>query len=307
MPAAAVRVPASSANLGPGYDSFGLALGLYDIFTAEPADEWAVEVGGEGEGELSTGPDNQVARAMARVFDLAGSDVRAAHVVCENGVPTGRGLGSSSAAIVGGLVLANALAGAPLSREELLRQATLLEGHPDNVAAALFGGLTVCWSDARDEPNCAALQPAAGLAAVVAVSDAPLPTTAARKMLPAAVPHADAAFNAGRAGLLVAGLLLASPEMVDAGLADRLHEPYRAAVIADLATVRDALTSAGANGAALSGAGPTVIGLVMAEDDDAALARAREVAGRAGELLADVAGRRAPLALGIDRSGAVLL
>jgi homoserine kinase len=302
----AVRVPASTANLGPGYDSFGLALALYDVFAAEPADDWSVEVGGEGEGELSSGADNQVARAMARVFAESGSALRAAHVVCTNGVPTGRGLGSSSAAIVGGLVLGNALAGEPLPREELLRLAGELEGHPDNVAAALYGGLTVCWA-CDPEPECVALQPGRGLAAVAVVSEAPLPTAASRKLLPAEVPHADAAFNVARAGALVAGMLLGEPALLAAGLEDRLHEPYRASAVTDLAEVKAALIEAGADGAALSGAGPTVIGLVTAEDDEAARARAMRVAEAAAERLSTTAGRRAPVALGIDRSGAVLL
>jgi homoserine kinase len=303
----AVRVPASSANLGPGYDSFALALGLHDLFTAEPADEWLVEVGGEGVGELSSGADNEVARAMARVFAIAGAAApNAAHVICENGVPTGRGLGSSSAAIVGGLVLGNALAGQPLPNEELFRLAVELEGHPDNVAAALFGGLTLCWSD-DGEPSCALLQPSCGLAAVVVVSDNHFATVEARKLLPAEVPHADAAFNAGRAGVLVAGLLLGSGELVGVGLADRLHEPYRAAAIPDLRAVHDVLVESGADGAALSGAGPTVVGLVLGSDDASALVRAREVAERATPLLADVQARRTPYAVGIDRAGAVLL
>jgi homoserine kinase len=302
----AVRVPASSANLGPGYDSFGLALGLYDLFTAEPAEEWSLEIGGEGAGELSGGADNQVARAMARVFAETGADIPAAHVICENGVPTGRGLGSSSAAIVGGLVLANGLAGQALPSEELFRLAVELEGHPDNVAAALFGGLTLSWSD-DGEPSCALLQPSCGLAAVVVVSEGSLATTSARGMLPATVPHADAAFNVSRAGVLVAGLLLGSGELVGAGLADRLHEPYRLAAVPDLTAVREALTEAGADGAALSGAGPTVVGLVLAADDASALVRAREIAERAEPLLADVPSRRVPYPVGIDRSGAVLL
>lgn len=306
MSRAAVRVPASSANLGPGYDSFGLALGLYDIFTAEPAEHWSVEVGGEGEGELSSGGDNEVARAMARVFDACGSDVRAAHVVCENGVPTARGLGSSSAAIVGGLVLGNELAGAGLPRAELFRLAVELEGHPDNVAAALFGGLTLSWSDGS-EPSCALLQPSCGLAAVTVMSDLSFATVDARRLLPAQVPHGDAAFNAGRAGVLVAGLLLGSSELISVGLQDRLHESYRAAAVTDLEAVRTALLEAGADGAALSGAGPSVIGLVVDEDDAAALLRAQTVADAASAAVTALPSRRAPFAVGIDRSGAVLL
>lgn len=305
MPKIAVRVPATSANLGPGYDSFGLALGLYDIFTAEDADDWLVDVGGEGAGELETGAGNLVARSMARLFAACGSEGRAAHVSCVNGIPTGRGMGSSSAAIVGGLVLANAMLDLPLASEEIFRVATELEGHPDNVAAALFGGLTLCWTE-EGEPSCVLLQPAP-MAAVAVVSAEPLATPEARRMLPAAVPHADAAFNAGRAGVLVAGLLLGGAELLAAGLEDRIHEPYRAAVIADLADVKAALCEAGADGAALSGAGPTVVGLVTAADDDAAMVRAKDVATRAAEALSSSGARRAPIALGIDRSGAVLL
>lgn len=305
MPKVAVRVPASSANLGPGYDSFGLALALYDIFTAEEADDWLVEVGGEGVGELSGGADNLVARAIAHVFAACGHEGRAAHVVCENGIPTGRGLGSSSAAIVGGLVLGNALLNQPLRREELFRMAAELEGHSDNVAAALFGGLTLCWTDA-EEPSCVVLQPAP-LAVVAVVSDEPLPTPAARRMLPDSVPHADAAFNAGRAGVLIAGLLLGGPELLAVGLEDRLHEPYRAKAVCDLADVKSALLAAGADGAALSGAGPTVVGLLTAADDSAALARAEDVAAAASKLLGGNVSRRTPVVLGIDRSGAVLL
>jgi hypothetical protein len=200
----------------------------------------------------------------------------------------------------------NALAGEPLPREELLRLAGELEGHPDNVAAALYGGLTVCWA-CDPEPECVALQPGRGLAAVAVVSEAPLPTAASRKLLPAEVPHADAAFNVARAGALVAGMLLGEPALLAAGLEDRLHEPYRASAVTDLAEVKAALIEAGADGAALSGAGPTVIGLVTAEDDEAARARAMRVAEAAAERLSTTAGRRAPVALGIDRSGAVLL
>jgi homoserine kinase len=305
MPEVRVRVPASSANLGPGYDSFGLGLAMYDEFGAEPADAWSVEVAGEGVAELSHGADNQVARAIARVFDACGH-AGAARVSCANGIPTGRGLGSSSAAIVGGLMLGNALAGAGLPREGLFRMAVELEGHPDNVAAALFGSLTISWTDAEG-PNCAILAPGGGLAAVAVPRDTPLATTSARAMLPSEVPHADAAFNAGRAGLLVAALLLGSGELLGPGLEDRLHQPYREAVIGDLGVVREALIAAGADGAALSGAGPTVIGLVLAEDDESAIARATVVARETTRRLAGVAGRGAAVALGIDRTGAVPL
>jgi homoserine kinase len=297
-----VRVPATTANIGPGYDSFGLALGLYNTFTAEPADAWSVDVTGEGAGELSSGADNVVASSMARGLSECGSS-GAAHIICENGIPTGRGLGSSSSALVGGLLLADAWCGGALGRERVFSIAAELEGHADNVAAAVFGGLTACWEDGGH--RCAPLTPAP-LAVVVVIAAEPLSTKAARKMLPETVPFSDAAFDAGRAGLAMAGLLLGRGDLLGAGLADKLHQPYRAKAIPDFDTVRTALLDAGADGAALSGAGPTVMGIVTADDDAAAFERATRVAASARQILS-AGNRRPPLAVVIDRTGAVVL
>lgn len=306
MASVSVRVPASSANLGPGFDSFGLALQLHNRFEAADADGWHVDITGEGVGTLATDDTNRVAVAMARLFVEVGEAGRCARVRCENRVPPGQGLGSSSAAIVGGLLLADALVGADMPDEKLLELATELEGHPDNVAAALFGGLTVCWTD-EGGPSAAALQPAAGLAAVVVTAVDPLATTASRALLPAHVPHADAAFNAGRAGLLIAGLLLGESDLLRPGLGDRLHEPYRAKAIPDFDRVCDALLDAGADGVALSGAGPTVVGIVQDTDDDAAFERARAIAELASAPLSSNESRLAPVALRLDREGARIL
>jgi len=298
---ARVRVPASSANLGPGYDAFGLALALYDVFEAEPAGEWLVEVSGEGAGELRTDQGNEVARAMRRVFADAGNP-GAARIRCDNAIPVGRGLGSSAAAIVGGLVLANELANAGLTPERLFELATELEGHPDNVAAALLGGFTLCWMD-QERFLASRIEPARGLAAVALVSDAVLPTAESRRALPASVAHADAAYTAGRAGLLAAGIALGRADLVRAGASDRIHEPYRETLVPDITPVRAAMLAAGADAAVLSGAGPTVVGLVIAEDDAAALERARVVCGR----LPAFVGRRDPLVLAVERTGAAVL
>ena len=193
---ACVIVPATSANLGPGYDAFGLALALYDVFEAEPAAEWSVEVIGEGEGLLETDGRNEVVRSMQRLFSEVGYSGAAA-VRCDNGIPVGRGLGSSAAAIVGGLMLGDLIAGSMLTRERIFELAAELEGHPDNVAAAIFGGFTMCWHE-DGVAKVARIEPGAGLAAVAALSDASLPTADARKALPDTVPHSDAAFTAGR-------------------------------------------------------------------------------------------------------------
>lgn len=303
---AAVLVPATSANLGPGYDSFGLALDLHNRFEAELAGEWRVEVHGEGAGRLATDGRNVVAKAMARAFEYGGRPELRAHIDCVNRVPTGSGLGSSSAAIVGGLLLAEALLGVDFGERERIRLAAAIEGHPDNVAAALLGGFTVCWSE-DDAARCARFEPARGLAAVVVPAIGSLSTSVARAMLPDAVPHVDAAFNVAHAGLLAAAIASGRPELLGAALRDRLHEPYRAPAVADLQDVHDALRDAGAAGVALSGAGPTVIGLVAGDTDEAAHGLAVAVAERCGERIAALGTRRPPQALRIDRTGARLL
>lgn len=301
-------IPATSANLGPGFDAFGLALALHNRFSAHLAEEWSVEVTGEGKGLLSGGLDNRVAHSMARVFAEAGQPGLAAIIRCENRIPPGAGLGSSAAAIVGGLMLGDALCGAGLDREALLVLAAELEGHPDNAAAALYGGFTISWAGGgASRPRCVRLEPAGGLAAVVVSAETSLATGASRGLLPAMVPHADAAFSAGRAGLLVAGVVLGDPDALAAGLSDRIHEPYRAAAVSDLEAVRAVLVEGGAAGAVLSGAGPTVIGLVQGADDRDAFARAQVIAERTREAVAAIPGRHEPRVLGIARTGATLI
>lgn len=298
-----VRVPATSANLGPGFDSFGLALAMYDTFTAEPAGQWAVELVGEGAGRLPADESNAVVLSMKRAMAEAG-DARAAHIFCANRIPQGRGLGSSAAAIVGGVMLGRALAGEPEDRDRVFELAAEVEGHPDNVAAAVFGGFTVCWTE-DGRPRCERLGPAGGLAVVYVPPCGELSTATSRELLPESVPHADGAFNLSHAALLASGMALGRPDLVRAGLADRMHEQYRVAAVPDFVTVRDALVAAGADGAALSGAGPGVIGLVTGETDSAACRRAGVVAHRATALLQGAADRGAPIALAVDRDGAV--
>jgi homoserine kinase len=235
-----IIVPASSANLGPGYDSFGLALGIYNGFEGEIADTWRVEIGGEGAGRLPSDETNPVVRAMARLFAEVGQPDLAAEVACHNGIPVGRGLGSSAAAIVGGLVLADALTGAHLGRQRLFELAAEIEGHADNVAAAIYGGFTVT-SRAAEGLTCAHVDPAGGLAAIAVIGEAELPTAEARAALPESVPHADAAFNAGRAALVALGLATGTREFLEAGLRDAIHERYREDLVPDLGAVRSLL------------------------------------------------------------------
>jgi homoserine kinase len=302
-----VRVPASTANLGSGYDAFGLALALHNTVRATLAAPgvWHVSVAGEGAGVAPSGAKNLVATSMQRLFREVGESA-GAEVSCVNGIPFGRGLGSSSAAIVGGLVVANELAGRPLGRETLFRLAVEIEGHPDNVAAALYGGFTICWAEGAG-PLAAHVDPPEGIAAVLVVSEHPLSTKHARALLPHDVPHVDAAFDAGRAGLLATGIALGRRDLIGPGMSDRLHEQYRIVAVTDLEVVREALLAAGADGAALSGAGPSVVGLVAGEDDREAAERAAGVAERAAVLLADHPGRRVPEVLMLDREGAAVV
>lgn len=307
-------VPATSANLGPGFDSFGLALELRNDFAAELAPEWSVAIQGEGADYLRTDGTNQVARAMAAVFDRLGVGHLRAAITCENRVPTGNGLGSSSTAIVGGLLLGRSLGEAYLEREgrlvaslsdeDIFGMAAAIEGHPDNVAPALFGGFTICWSEGGEYRH-ARFEPGLGLAAVVVPSAGELSTKAARRMLPDTVSHADAVFNIAHAGLLAAALVSGRSDLLSQALADRVHQPYRAAAVEDFDQVCQMLVDAGVRGVALSGAGPTVIGLVTGFDDGEALGSAEAVASDLAVRFATVSGRRTPLALGIARDGAL--
>lgn len=240
---------------------------------------------------------------MAEVFAIVPGAPRAARLTCDNQIPSSQGLGSSAAAIVGGVMLADALCGARLGKDRLFEIATRIEGHPDNVAAAIYGGFTIAWAD-ESGPSSARIEPAAGTAAVAVGSARPLSTRTARKALPTEVSHSDAAFNAGRAGLLAAGIALGRAELIGAGSHDRLHEPHRLSGVPDLAEVAAAIKEAGAQSATLSGSGPTVIGIVLGEDDDAAYRSAEIVADRLANL---PDGRLAPRVLRIDRSGALVI
>lgn len=304
---ATISVPATSANLGPGFDSFGIALKLYNKFEAELCDEWIVEVEGEGEGYLLVDADNQVAKAMRSVFEYAQKGEHKAHIWCTNRVPTGNGLGSSSTAIVGGALLARALLeahdGIVLSDEEIFQLTADLEGHSDNVAPALFGGFTVCWHE-DEHARYARFEPERGLAAVVVPSKGELSTAQSRKLLPEGVSHEDAAFNVAHAGLLAAAIVAGRVELLPAALQDKLHQPYRARAIDDLDEITRILTEAGCQGVALSGAGPTVIGLVAAENDEAAYELAVRIAARAADEVRATGKRREPLPLAFDRQGA---
>lgn len=257
---ASVRVPATSANLGPGFDALGLALTLYDEVSAQPTDgPTTVVVTGEGAGELPVDQRHLVVRAMHAGFDALGLRPPAVHLTCHNRIPQARGLGSSAAATVAGLLLTRALAGGPRGLDDaaVLRLAARLEGHPDNVAPCLHGGFTIAWADGSGQVRVARLQPAATVEPVVFVPERHGLTAAARAALPAAVPHADAAHAAGRSALLVHALTSA-PQLLLEATEDRLHQAYRAPGMPDSAALLASLRAAAA-AAVISGAGPSVL------------------------------------------------
>lgn len=253
-----VRTPASSANLGPGFDALGLALDVHDELTAEvlPGDALEIVVEGEGAHEVSRDAGHLVVRSFDAALDLMGLRRPGLRLTCRNVVPHGRGMGSSSAAIVGGIVLAKALVEGVevLDDRATLQLAHDLEGHPDNVAAALLGGLTIAWTEGFAAE---ALRLDVAVPVTLFVPDSPVSTEAARGLLPDAVPHADAAANAGRAALLVAALTQA-PERLAAATEDLLHQQYRASAMPDSYQLVRSLRVDGVP-AVISGAGPTVL------------------------------------------------
>jgi homoserine kinase len=254
-----VRTPATSANLGPGFDALGLALTLYDDLSARvTGDSWTVAVTGEGAGELPTDESHLVVRAMLATFDELGARPPGVAVECVNRIPQARGLGSSSAAIVGGVQLARALVREQVDDEAALRIAARLEGHPDNVAPCLLGGFTIAWTEASGS-RAVRLDVADGVQPTLFVPQERGLTATARAALPGAVPHADAAFNTGRAALLVHALTR-EPELLFAATEDRLHQAYRAVAMPGTASLVAALRSVGV-AAVVSGAGPTVLAL----------------------------------------------
>ncbi len=256
-----VTVPATSANLGPGFDALGLALEHRDRLTAQVTDESGVRitVQGMGEGTVPLDERHLVYRSMRAAFDRMGATVPGVRLDCVNVVPHARGLGSSSAAIVAGVCLARGLvAGGSLllDDEDLLALAADLEGHPDNVAPALLGGFTVAYRD-RDRFRAASVEVDPRIQVVAFVPPDGVETSVARGLLPASVPHADAAANAGRAALLVAALSR-QPELLLAATEDRLHQAYREpAMPGSLRLVRE--LRADGLPAVVSGAGPTVL------------------------------------------------
>jgi homoserine kinase len=289
-----VRVPASAANLGPGFDTLGLALGLYDEIEASSApDGLVVEVCGEGEGTVPLTGGHLVVRSLRAACAAFGSELPGLRVRCRNAIPHGRGLGSSAAAAVGGAVVAAALLGRDIEAEHetLLQVAAGMDGHADNAAASLLGGFVVAWkygAAGADRFGVARLEPFEGLRPVVLVPRERSATAVTRRLLPDQVPLADAAFTASRTALAVCAFT-ARPELLFTATEDRLHQPYRREAYPATAELMDRLREHGVP-AVVSGAGPTVLAL--------------PVDGELPSGLVSTGFARLPLE--VDRSGAVV-
>jgi homoserine kinase len=283
-----VRAPASSANLGPGFDAIGLALGIWNELTVETARRQDGETARGEESEdsvvvapvrgrdahLLEGRENLSVKAMRTLAEAHGRELPPCVLTPCNGVPVARGLGSSAAALMAGLVAANRLLNLNLSTTELYRHAWEMEGHGDNVGAACYGGAVLAVPGVRDAV-CLCPGDELPLEAVVFIPEATGATWAARAALPQDVPYADAVHNLAAASGLVAGLLTRDPSLIGASMKDRLHEPYRARLFPHLEPMVEAALDAGASGACLSGAGPTILALAPA-DSALAVAEALE-------------------------------
>ena len=267
---AAVRVPATTANMGPGFDSFGMAFRFYDEVEARPiTGVTRVEVTGVGAGSVPTGEENLVVRALRAGLDAAGAPQAGFEMRCTNRIPHGGGMGSSASAAVAGLMLARGLISEPeaLNDEVVFALATEFEGHPDNVAPAVFGGATVAWTQDDGLPRMAPmpLDPGLPVSLLIPPSTTRLSTEEARRVLPVSVPRADALFNTSRAAVLMLALA-GRPDLLMAGTEDRLHQEYRRSVLPSSMAVMDSLRSKGYP-AVISGAGPTVLVLSALEED----------------------------------------
>ncbi len=266
-----VKAPATTANMGPGYDCLGMALDVWNTIEIEVLDsgEPVVEVTGEGAGELGTGRDNLVYRSMEFLFQDAEQEMPLVRIRCDNAIPLARGMGSSAAAIAGGLVAANAICSQDYTPNDLLEMAATIEGHPDNVAAAVLGGMQLVISDKTEEGSRLYTVPInvpPGLHAVIFVPQVRITTEDARAVLPEKITMADAVHNMGRVGLLVASMATNHPEYLAIATQDLLHQPYRQPLFPAMKVIFKAALDAGALGVFLSGSGSTVLALTQGRE-----------------------------------------
>ncbi len=253
-----VRVPASSANLGPGFDALGLALGLYLTCTFEPADHLTISASGRDADRIPTSEDNLIWQTALRVAKDVGDAIHPVTLHIENDIPIEKGLGSSAAALTAGVVIADQLLGLHWKPHRILDEAAQIEGHPDNVAACVLGSIVASAIDAGGVARAVRLELPAIYDVAVVVPDFLLPTAAARAVLPDQYSRQDAVFNVQRSALLIAALATGTTNAFPAAFEDRMHQPYRYALVPGLEEIVN-LRAPGLLGCALSGAGPSIL------------------------------------------------
>ncbi|GIP45486.1 homoserine kinase [Paenibacillus sp. J45TS6] len=260
-----VKVPASTANLGPGFDSLGMALTLYSYIEMQQAEETCIALHGEHLDGIPTDKSNLIYKVAQRVFEEAGVEIPELSISMYSEVPLTRGLGSSASAIIGALVAANELIGSPLSKDRLFTLATQIEKHPDNVGASLFGGFVATAWDG-DNAHYVKIDPPKELEILAVIPRFQLSTTKAREALPKVLSLQDAVYNISRSSLLVGAVAAGRYDLLASAMRDRIHQPYRAELVPGMAEILEQAPLRGALGASLSGAGPTVLALVHKEE-----------------------------------------
>ena len=287
-----VRAPATSANMGPGFDCLGIALDIWNTVRVDLS-ETGFEIRGLGRGELPSGPDNLVAQAFRMACEEAGARAPDARFTCTNAIPLGRGLGSSSAAAVAGIAAANELLGLGMDKEAMLALAAQVEGHPDNSAAALYGGCQIVVRQGGRFVTSSVRVPER-VRAVLFVPDSPMPTSESRSLLPTDAPMEDVVFNLGRVGLLVNALATDDLDLLRVATQDRLHQPHRQSIFHPMRVILRAAMDAGAFGAFLSGAGSSVLALTSGREMTIGyeMAEAASKAGVEGEVVVTGVGGR---------------
>lgn len=301
-----VTVPATTSNLGPGFDALGLALNLRNELVVQASDAWSkggesavcVSIEGRGERDLPANAQNLAVKAARSLFRAAGRVPERLTFRLVNRIPLCSGLGSSASAVVAGLAAANAICGEPFTTDQLLTMAVEFEGHPDNAAPALLGGLTICVLDEGGKVLVARPRMRNDLQLVFCVPDFALPTKLARKALPKSYTREDAVFSISRAALLAALMEGGDARLLRTAMQDRIHQPYRAALVPGLAGALKAAEAAGALGACISGSGPTALAVTDCNASQEKIGTAMARAFRAKDLSSEV------LCLGVSRFGA---
>jgi homoserine kinase len=293
-----IKIPCSTSNLGPGFDTLGLALNRYLFLTAEQSNGLSITVEGNGKDHIATDSSNLVYAAIETTAQKVGRTVPAMHLHIKNEVPAYGGLGGSGAAIAGGVVLANQLLNLRLSNDDMLNIAVEIEGHPDNVSAAIFGGLTINCFDAEKKVHCRSVKIADTLSVVACSPHFQVQTKQARKILPQQVSLKDAVTNIENAASLVAAMMSGDFDALRYTTAEKLHEQYRATLIPGFDDVKNAALNAGALSFNISGAGPTLFAFAINNENDIAEAMVRAFERNGQKATSEV--------MKIENNGAVL-